>query len=153
MPSVAAGVIIATPPGGNRGSIAVVLVPLPLFPPVTLPILLALDPEFELEFVFEFELELLPLVCGEADEAEFVFDGCCDAESLCRAVDGGAEFCVEDACCDDEPCCCLAASAAGLGCSNDHGHAADNVTRRIMADRSEVILVFFMIVLQAQRPQ
>lgn len=94
IPSVAAGVIIATPPGGNRGSIAVDLVPLPLFPPVTLTVLLALDPELELEL----ELELLPAVCDETDESEFVFDGGCDAELLCCAVDDGPEFCVEDAC-------------------------------------------------------
>jgi hypothetical protein len=49
IPAVAAGVIIWIPPGGNLGSIAVVLVEFFEDEPDTVPVLLADDPEFDVE--------------------------------------------------------------------------------------------------------
>lgn len=144
---MAAGVIIATPPGGSRGSIAVVFVLFELPPPVTLPELVALDP---LEPVIEPEFEFDP-VCEADAEPEFVFD--CELSDCVLVGDcDDCDCCVEDACCADEPCCCRANSAAGFACSRPHGQAAERVRKRRNAERIEVMLLVFIMTVKAHRP-
>jgi len=59
MPSVAAGVIMETPPGGRRGSMAVVLVEFLLLElPVMVPPVVLADPELEPDI----ETDALPLL-------------------------------------------------------------------------------------------
>ena len=92
IPSVAAGVIIETPPGGRRGSIAFVVVAFLLpEPPVTVALLFTvpvteLDPEAELEpdavldALSSSSLLLLELADAETDAD---WEAVCDAEVDC----------------------------------------------------------------------
>lgn len=155
MPSVGAGVIMETPPGGSRGSMATLVVFLMILPVITLLLTLVdeperIDPDWETELLW---LALLPLLLlllllvgeGAAVEAGDEFCCVCEAEVGCtiHSVSFRRPDMVSQYHDEPDPESCLAAKSPGRA-SNMPGHAAAKVVKKRKSDESteKRVLVF-----------